>query len=46
VKILHEKDNGKLLEGNSHLSDNIACGKIADMKTQKEANLRVSSGQL
>ena len=38
-KLLHKKDNAKFLECNSHLSDNIECGKSEDMKTQKEARL-------
>jgi len=38
-KLLHKKDNAKLLEGNRHLSDNIESGKSEDMKTQKEARL-------
>jgi hypothetical protein len=36
--LLHVKNNARLLEGNSHLSDNIEPGK-SDMKTQKEAKL-------
>jgi hypothetical protein len=38
-KLLHKKDNAKLLECNSHLSDNIGSGKSEDMKMQKEARL-------
>ena len=38
-KILHKKDNAKLLAGSSHMSDNIESGKTEDMKTQKEARL-------
>jgi hypothetical protein len=38
-KLLHKKDNAKLLEGNRHLSDNIESGRSEDMKTQKEARL-------
>jgi len=37
--LLHTKNNAKLLEGNSHLSDNIESGTSENMKTQKETKL-------
>jgi hypothetical protein len=37
--ILHKKDNAKLLEGNSHMCDDIESGKSEDVKTQKETRL-------
>ena len=36
--LLHKKNNARLSEGNSHLSDNIEPGK-SDMKMQKEVKL-------
>jgi hypothetical protein len=39
LKILHKEDTAKLLEGNSHLNDDVESGKSEDMKTQKEAKL-------
>ena len=39
--LLHTKNNAKLLEGNSHLNDDIESGKSEDMKTQTEAKLHL-----
>jgi hypothetical protein len=37
--MLHKKDNAKLLEDNSHMSDDIESGKSEDVNTQKDTRI-------